>query len=72
MFTSLITVGERTGTMEKVLDSLADFYEEEVDSALKALVSVLEPMLLIIMGLIVGSIAISIILPIYSLVSSVG
>lgn len=71
MFISLISIGERTGTMENVLDSLADFYEEEVDSALKTLVSALEPTLLIVMGIIVGAIAISIILPIYSLVGGI-
>lgn len=71
MFISLISIGEKTGTMETVLDSLADFYEEEVDSSLKTLVSALEPTLLIVMGIIVGAIAISIILPIYSLVGGI-
>ncbi|MBI3671249.1 type II secretion system F family protein [Candidatus Azambacteria bacterium] len=71
MFVSLVSVGEKTGTVENVFDSIADFYEEEVDESLKALVSVLEPLLLIIMGFVVGSIAISIILPIYGLVSNI-
>lgn len=65
---SLITVGERTGTLEEILITFADFYEEEVDNQLKELTSVLEPVLLLIMGLMIGSIAVSIILPIYQLV----
>ena len=65
---SLIKVGERTGSLEEILISFADFYEEEVDNTLKELTSVLEPVLLLIMGLMIGSIAISIILPIYQLV----
>ena len=65
---SLIKVGERTGSLEEILISFADFYEEEVDNTLKELTSILEPVLLLIMGLMIGSIAISIILPIYQLV----
>ncbi|OGI63100.1 hypothetical protein A2818_01655 [Candidatus Nomurabacteria bacterium RIFCSPHIGHO2_01_FULL_40_12] len=65
---SLITVGERTGTLEQILVTFADFYEEEVDNALRELTSVLEPVLLLVMGLMIGAIAVSIILPIYQLV----
>ena len=65
---SLITVGERTGSLEEILITFADFYEEEVDNQLKQLTSILEPVLLIIMGLMIGAIAVSIILPIYQLV----
>lgn len=65
---SLIVVGERTGSLHDILTTFADFYEEEVDNKLKELTSVLEPLLLLIMGVMVGSIAFSIILPIYQLV----
>ena len=65
---SLTVVGERTGSLQKILDTFADFYEEEVDNTLKELTSVLEPVLLLVMGLVIGAIAISIILPIYQLV----
>ncbi len=64
---SLITVGERTGSLEEILITFSDFYEEEVDNTLKQLTAVLEPVLLLIMGLMIGSIALSIILPIYQL-----
>lgn len=67
---SLIIVGERTGTLHEILGTFADFYEEEVDNTLKDLTSILEPSLLLIMGLLVGAIAVSIILPIYQLVGN--
>ncbi|MEK7569133.1 MAG: type II secretion system F family protein [Patescibacteria group bacterium] len=65
---SLIIVGERTGTLSEILGTFSDFYEEEVDNKLKDLTATLEPILLLVMGLLVGSIAFSIILPIYQLV----
>ncbi len=68
----MITVGERSGNLEEVLDYLADFYEEEVDDTTKNLSTVLEPALLIIIGLAVGFVALSIINPIYQLTSQVG
>jgi type II secretory pathway component PulF len=63
-----MVVGERTGALGHILATFADFYEEEVDNNLKDLTAVMEPALLLIMGLLVGAIAVSIILPIYQLV----
>lgn len=63
----MIEVGEQTGTLSETLLYLADFYEEEVDSATQNLAEILEPILLIIMGIVVGFVAISIILPIYKI-----
>lgn len=68
LLVSLATVGEKTGSLSGILLTFSDFYEEDVDSKLKDLTAVLEPILLLIMGLLVGSIAFSIILPIYQLV----
>jgi type IV pilus assembly protein PilC len=68
--TGLILVGEKTGTLEHVLKTFADFYDEEIDNTLKDLTSILEPVLLLIMGVIVGGIALSVLLPIYQLVGS--
>lgn len=65
---SLAVVGERTGSLKNVLITFADFYEEEVDYTLKELTAVIEPVLLLVMGLMIGAIAIAIILPIYQLV----
>jgi len=62
-------VGEKTGKLEETMHYLADFYEAEVDNTVKNLSNVLEPVLLIIIGLVVGFVAISIIQPIYQLSS---
>lgn len=70
LLVSLIIVGERTGTLHDILGTFADFYEEEVDNKLKDLTAILEPALLLLMGLLVGAIAVSIILPIYQLVGN--
>jgi type II secretory pathway component PulF len=65
---NMMTVGERTGTLEHVLLTFSDFYEEEMDNTIKDLTTFLEPILLLFMGLMVGTIALSILLPIYQLV----
>ena len=65
---SLVVVGERTGTLEKILKNFAEFYDEEIDNNLKDLTTFLEPVLLLLMGIVVGSIALSVLLPIYKLV----
>jgi type IV pilus assembly protein PilC len=66
----MISVGERTGTLEKNISYLADFYEKEVDNISKNLVSVIEPVLLIIVGFIVALVAVAIISPIYEFIST--
>lgn len=68
---SLITVGERTGSLENSLETIAGFYDEEVDRTLRTLVTLLEPLLLLIMGLVIGGIALSVLLPIYQLIGQV-
>jgi type II secretory pathway component PulF len=68
--TSLVAVGEKTGTLDKVLKNFSDFYEEDVSGALNDLTTILEPLLLLGMGLVVGLIALSILLPIYSMVGT--
>jgi len=65
---SLVAVGEKTGTLDTVLKNFANFYESDVSSALKDLTTLLEPLLLLFMGLVVGLIAVSILLPIYGMV----
>ncbi len=71
MLSSMVNVGEKTGKTDSILINLAEFYEEEVDASLKNLVSLIEPLLLLAMGLVVAGIAFAIILPIYQLVGSV-
>ncbi|HLK59049.1 MAG TPA: type II secretion system F family protein [Chthonomonadaceae bacterium] len=67
----MVAVGEKSGKLSEVLLRVADFYDREVDARLKALASILEPVMIVSLGVVVGVIAISIILPIYSLISSV-
>jgi type IV pilus assembly protein PilC len=65
MVTQMVGVGEETGALETMLSKVADFYEEQVDAALKALTSILEPVMIIMVGGIVGFIVISMYLPMF-------
>jgi type IV pilus assembly protein PilC len=67
MMLQMINVGEATGTLDEMLSKLANFYDEEVDTSVAALLSILEPILLIFVGGIVGGLVISMYLPIFSL-----
>ena len=67
---SVIAIGERTGTLERSLLMISNYYNEEVDRILKNIVALIEPLLLVVMGAIIAGIALSILLPIYQLVSS--
>lgn len=67
MFIQMVNVGEATGTLDDMLAKLADFYDSEVESTVAALLSVLEPFLLIVVGGLVGTIVVSMYLPIFSL-----
>ncbi|MBW6441171.1 type II secretion system F family protein [Patescibacteria group bacterium] len=71
MLINMVSVGEKTGNLELTLEELAIFYEEEVDNSIKNMVSLMEPALLLFMGLVVATIAFSVIMPIYQLVGSV-
>jgi type II secretory pathway component PulF len=71
MLSGLVEVGENTGNLEENLSYLSDFFQEEVDFSLKNLTSIIEPALLLIMGLVVGFVAISIITPIYQITQGV-
>lgn len=66
---NLIAISERAGHTEEVLGTLADFYTSEITSALKTMMSFLEPLLLLFIGSVVGAIALSVIVPIYQLTS---
>ncbi len=68
--TNLIAISEKAGHLEEVLKTLADFYAVSINGSIKILVGFLEPLLLLFMGLLVGSIALSIVVPIYQLTSS--
>jgi type II secretory pathway component PulF len=64
---NLVAISERAGHIEEVLGTLSDFYMSEIDNSLKTLVSFLEPVMLLVIGFIIGMIALSIIIPIYQL-----
>jgi len=64
---NLIAISEKAGHLEDVLNSLANFYASNIDSKIKSVVAVIEPVLLILMGILVGTVALSIIIPIYQL-----
>jgi type IV pilus assembly protein PilC len=71
MVVQMIAVGEQTGALDQMLNKIADFYEEEVDVAVAALTSMLEPIMMVGIGGMVGVMLISMYLPIFSLAGSI-
>ena len=67
----MVKVGEETGELDKMLGKIADFYEDEVDTAIQALTSIIEPVMMICVGLVVGVIIISMYLPMFKMLSLV-
>jgi len=72
MVIQMISVGESTGALDSMLSKIADFYEEEVDVAVGNLTSLLEPFLMIFLGVVIGGVVISMYLPIFQMASAVG
>jgi type IV pilus assembly protein PilC len=68
MVTQMIAVGEQTGAMDAMLQKIADFYEDEVDAAVKDLLTLMEPMIILFLGIVVGGIVISMYLPMFTLI----
>ena len=64
-------VGEESGTTESVLTEVADFYESEIDQTMKNLSSILEPILMVVIGIVVGFLAVALISPIYNISQSI-
>jgi type IV pilus assembly protein PilC len=71
MVVQMIGVGEQTGALDEMLEKVADFYDSEVDTAVSALTSIIEPIMIVIMGGIVGSMLIAMYLPMFKLVTVV-
>ena len=69
MVTQMIAVGEQTGAMDAMLQKIADFYEAEVDAAVKDMLTLLEPMIIAFLGFAVGGVVISLYLPMFSLIA---
>jgi type IV pilus assembly protein PilC len=68
MVVQMIAVGEETGALDEMLDKIADFYDQEVAATVDALTSLIEPMLIVIMGVIVGGMIISLYLPMFNII----
>jgi type IV pilus assembly protein PilC len=71
MVVQMISVGEQTGALDAMLSKLADFYEEEVDVAVAAMTSMLEPLLMVFLGTIVGGLVIAMYLPIFQMADNI-
>ncbi|MFA4964160.1 MAG: type II secretion system F family protein [Thermoleophilia bacterium] len=71
MVTQMISVGEETGSLDAMLGKIADFYEDEVNASVKSLTSILEPILMLGVGAIVGTVVISMYLPIFNMMNLV-
>jgi len=69
MVVQMISVGEQTGALDNMLSKIADFYEDEVDTAVANLMTLMEPILILFLGTVVGGIVISMYLPIFSLIN---
>ena len=68
MVTQMIGVGEQTGAMDAMLQKIADFYEDEVDAAVKDMLTAIEPIMIVLLGVVVGGVVISMYLPLFSLI----
>jgi type IV pilus assembly protein PilC len=72
MAIQMISIGEETGELDKMLAKVADFYEDEVEQAVKALTSILEPIMIVVLGGMVGSILLSMYLPMFAVFDKLG
>jgi len=68
MVTQMIGVGEQTGAMDAMLQKIADFYEDEVDAAVKDMLTAIEPIMIVFLGVVVGGVVISMYMPLFSLI----
>jgi type IV pilus assembly protein PilC len=71
MVISMISVGEQTGGLDEMLSKIADFYDDEVDSAVSNLLSLLEPIMIVFLGVVVGGMVVSMYLPIFDMINAV-
>ena len=71
MVSQMVKIGEETGELDKMLGKIADFYEDEVDTSIQSLTSIIEPVMMIGVGLMVGTIVISMYLPMFKMLTLV-
>ncbi len=67
MVTSMISVGEETGALDIMLSKIADFYDQEVDAAVKGLTSMIEPIVIVVMGVVIGTIVVAMFMPMFGM-----
>jgi type IV pilus assembly protein PilC len=71
MVTQMIHVGEKTGGLDDMLSKIADFYDEEVDAAVSALTSIIEPVIIVFMGVVIGGILIAMYMPMFDIIGKI-
>jgi type IV pilus assembly protein PilC len=69
MVVQMIAVGEETGALDEMLEKIADFYDAEVEATVEALTSLIEPLLIVVMGVTVGGMVIALYMPMFSIIS---
>ncbi|MHB0975696.1 MAG: type II secretion system F family protein [Candidatus Aquicultorales bacterium] len=69
MVVQMIAVGEETGALDTMLDKIADFYDQEVSTAVETLTSIIEPILIVVMGMLIGGIIVSLYLPMFNIIT---
>jgi type IV pilus assembly protein PilC len=72
MVISMINVGEQTGGLDEMLSKIADFYDEEVDAAVSGLLALMEPVMIVFLGVVVGGMVVAMYLPIFDMVNAAG
>ena len=72
MVCQMISVGEQTGALDQMLSKIADFYEDEVDTAVGGLMKLIEPIMIVVLGVIIGAIVVAMYLPMFALFSKIG
>ena len=72
MVVRMVEVGEQTGALDEMLERVADFYEQEVDTALEAVIAMVEPVMIVVLGVVVGGMIVAMYLPIFEMITAVG
>jgi type IV pilus assembly protein PilC len=71
MVTRMVDVGERVGSLESMLSKIADFYEDQVDATVAGLTSLIEPLLIVFLGVVVGFIVIAMFMPLFTMIEHI-
>ncbi|PYM68535.1 MAG: pilus assembly protein PilC, partial [Candidatus Rokuibacteriota bacterium] len=71
MVIQMISVGEQTGALDAMLSKIADFYDDEVDVAVSSMTALLEPIMIVVLGVLIGGLVVAMYLPIFKLVTLV-